>query len=189
MSISLFLSLAGPLKTGRDQNMLTVFLVRPVESNHEINAHLLELAVLPLRMARLQGQAAALAQASFSNFYQAAASKKGFANPGGLQHQVQRQPLPVRNIQTFQTFPGFQQAPPPPQHASSLPVPSCPQTFRVLATIRSCYKDTGISRQEIYSAHVAEMTQRQVDERVDYLTSEGHIYTTSDLDHFKSTDS
>ena len=49
ISISLFLSLAGPLKTGRDQNMLTVFLVRPVESNHEINAHLLELAVLPLR--------------------------------------------------------------------------------------------------------------------------------------------
>ena len=140
-------------------------------------------------MARLQGQAAALAQASFSNFYQAAASKKGFANPGGHQHQVQRQPLPVRNIQTFQTFPGFQQAPPPPQQASSLPVPSCPQTFRVLATIRSCYRDNGISRQEIYSAHVAEMTQRQVDERVDYLTSEGHIYTTSDLDHFKSTDS
>lgn len=33
------------------------------------------------------------------------------------------------------------------------------------------------------------MTERQVDERVDYLTSEGHIYTTADLDHFKSTDS
>ena len=134
-------------------------------------------------MAKLQGQAAALAQASLSSYFQTPARKTGPSNPGGLKHQ----PLPVRNIQAF---PGLQQAPPPPpQQAGSLPAPSCPQTFRILATIRSCIRDNGISRQEIYNAHVADMTERQVDERVDYLTSEGHIYTTADLDHFKSTDS
>ena len=126
-------------------------------------------------MARLQSQAATLAQSTLSSFYQSPARKNCLTTPRGLQHQ----PLPVRNIQTFQTFPGFQQAqaprPAPPQQAGSLPPPSCPQTFRILATIRSCFRDNGMSRQEIYSAHLAEMTGQQVDERVDYLTSEGHI--------------
>ena len=39
----------GSLKAGRDQNMLTVLMVRQVESQHEMNAHLLEMAVLPVR--------------------------------------------------------------------------------------------------------------------------------------------
>ena len=124
-------------------------------------------------MARLQNQAATLAQATLSNLYplKSPARKNFLPTPGGLQHQ----PLPVRNIQTFQTFPGFQQAPAPPQKAGSLPPPSCPQTFRILATIRSCFTDKGISRQEIYKTHQAEMSERQVDDRLDYLTSEGQI--------------
>merc|ERR1712241_1153763 len=69
----------GSLKAGRDQNMLKVFMMRPVQSTPEIHAHLLEMAVLPLRMARLQGQAAALAQASLSSFFQSPARK---INPG-----------------------------------------------------------------------------------------------------------
>ena len=128
-------------------------------------------------MARLQGQAAALAQASLSSFYQSPVMKNRLATPGGL-----HQPLSVRNIQTF---PVRQQAPPPPPQQTG---PS-PQTSRILATIRSCFRDNGVSRQEIYNAHVDEMTQRQVDESVDYLTSEGHIYTTINLHHFRSTDS
>ena len=127
-------------------------------------------------MARLQGQAAALAQASLSSFYQSPVRKNRPAAPGGLP-----QPLSVRNIQTF---PQRQQAPPPPQQAG----PS-PQTSRILATIRSCFRDNGVSRQEIYNAHKDEMTQGQVDESVDFLTSEGHIYTTINLHHFRSTDS
>ena len=91
------------------------------------------------------------------------------------------QPLPVRNVQTF---PGLLQA--PPQEAP--PAPS-PRAFSILATIRSCFRDSGISRQEIYNLHMGEMTEHQVDEKVDYLTSEGLIYTTINLDHFRSTDS
>ena len=128
-------------------------------------------------MARLQGQAATLAQASLSSFYQSPVRKSRLATPGGLQ-----QPLSVRNIQTF---PVRQQAPPPPPQQAG---PS-PQTSRILATIRSCFRDNGVSRQEIYNAHMNEMTQAQVDESVDFLTSEGHIYTTINLHHFRSTDS
>ena len=114
-------------------------------------------------MAKLQGQAAALAQASLSSFYQSPVRKSRLATPGGLQ-----QPLSVRNIQTF---PVRQQAPPPPPQQAG---PS-PQTSRILATIRSCFTDQGISRQEIYKTHQAEMSERQVDDRLDYLTSEGQI--------------
>ena len=136
-------------------------------------------------MASLQGQAAALAKASLSSFYQTPARKNCPTNPGG--HHLQHQPLQVRNIQAY---PGFQQAPAPAPAQQDVFLPhSCPQTFKILATVRSCFKHNGISRHEIYKAHMAEMTQQQVDERVDYLTSEGHIYTTIDIDHFKSTDS
>ena len=49
IAISFSLCIAGSLKAGRDENMLKVFMIRPVKSTPEIHAHLLEMAILPVR--------------------------------------------------------------------------------------------------------------------------------------------
>jgi hypothetical protein len=46
----------------------------------------------------------------------------------------------------------------------------------------------GISRQELQAIHRVDLGVTMVDEMLEYLAMEGHIYTTSDQHHFKSTD-
>ena len=50
----------------------------------------------------------------------------------------------------------------------------------VLRSIKSCLMEVGISRQELQAIHRVDLEVTMVDEMLEYLAMEGHIYTTSD---------
>jgi len=59
----------------------------------------------------------------------------------------------------------------------------------VYSIIQATLVETGIEKSQIYSAVKGKMASRDVDAALEFLCSEGHIYSTIDEDHFKSTDS
>ena len=151
--------------------MVKAYKVWPVQNIHEINAHYLEMAVLPLKMAKYRDQAAHLAQMSFNSFFQPGGAGSGVGPVFRRNHLTSDQ----RNLQSNTN--------------TCFTPPVCPDTARILASIRTCLTDVGISRRELYNIHRAEMSQSKVEEKLEFLTNEGHIYTTMDQHHFKSTDS
>ena len=66
--------------------------------------------------------------------------------------------------------------------------PAKPAAATVLRSIKSCLMEVGISRQELQAVHRMDLGFTMVDEKLEYLAMEGHIYTTSDQHHLKSTD-
>ena len=66
--------------------------------------------------------------------------------------------------------------------------PAKPSAVLVLRSIKSSSKDVGISRQDLQTIHRMDMKATMVDEMLEYLAMEGHIYNTLDQHHFKSTD-
>jgi len=59
---------------------------------------------------------------------------------------------------------------------------------KVYQVIRQVQDEQGISRDQIYGSLMGQVNRGQVDETLEFLSSEGHIYSTVDDDHFKSTD-
>ncbi|NWI27081.1 RFA2 protein, partial [Sula dactylatra] len=58
---------------------------------------------------------------------------------------------------------------------------------QVLNLIKNCTVPEGMSVQEL-KFHLHDMSMSTIKQAVDFLSSEGHIYSTVDDDHFKSTD-
>ena len=48
--------------------------------------------------------------------------------------------------------------------------------------------EAGIDRDTIFNQAKKTMTKNEMDNALDFLSSEGHIYSTIDEDHFKTTD-
>jgi len=59
----------------------------------------------------------------------------------------------------------------------------------VYSIIQATLVEAGIEKSQIYSSVKGKMATRDVDAALEFLCSEGHIYSTIDEDHFKSTDS
>ncbi|XP_015274126.1 PREDICTED: replication protein A 32 kDa subunit [Gekko japonicus] len=62
-----------------------------------------------------------------------------------------------------------------------------PHESQVLNLIKSCIRSEGITLQELKS-QLHNMNVATIKKAVEFLSSEGHIYSTIDDDHFKSTD-
>uniref|UniRef100_A0A4W6DH75 Replication factor A protein 2 n=1 Tax=Lates calcarifer TaxID=8187 RepID=A0A4W6DH75_LATCA len=76
-----------------------------------------------------------------------------------------------------------------PRTVCSLSCTSCPLLFaRVLSLIRSCQDAQGISIQDL-KQRLSGMSLAVIKQAVEFLSNEGHIFSTIDEDHFKSTDS
>ncbi|TRY93673.1 hypothetical protein DNTS_001122 [Danionella cerebrum] len=58
---------------------------------------------------------------------------------------------------------------------------------QVLGLIKSCREAHGISMQEL-KQKLGSMSQNVIRQTVDFLSNEGHIFSTIDEDHFRSTD-
>ncbi|XP_077193229.1 replication protein A 32 kDa subunit isoform X2 [Paroedura picta] len=70
----------------------------------------------------------------------------------------------------------------------SMPVSGLsPHQSQVLNLIKSCMSTEGISLQELKS-QLHNMNVATIKKAVEFLSSEGHIYSTVDDEHFKSTD-
>ena len=57
--------------------------------------------------------------------------------------------------------------------------------FKVLS---ACTREEGLSRDEMMSNLKGRISRKELDDALDYLSGEGHIYSTTDEDHFKTTD-
>ncbi|KAG0710668.1 Replication protein A subunit [Chionoecetes opilio] len=60
--------------------------------------------------------------------------------------------------------------------------------FEVIRTVSDDCEDSGHSREHIRAKVKGKVAPQQVDDALFFLSSEGHIYTTVDEDHFRSTD-
>jgi len=54
--------------------------------------------------------------------------------------------------------------------------------------IKQCKTNEGVHLSEVYAAF-SNMPQNKIKEAVDFLSTEGHVYSTTDDEHFRSTDS
>jgi len=62
------------------------------------------------------------------------------------------------------------------------------QQNMVYQVINQVKDEQGVSRDSIYGALMGKVNRGQVDEQLEFLSSEGHIYSTVDDDHFRTTD-
>ena len=218
--------------------MLKVYQMRLVQSTAEVDAHQLEMALLPVRMGRMQTKAAARAKATFDSLntfkapggfsrnslattqqtVQQTAPQRFQSYPGHHSHHQSYQSFPGHNSQhqSYQSYPGqhsqyqsYQKnsGPVPAQQSyqdqrfrQSAPAPaplhrhiqssySSPETDRIYSTIKDCLAGDGISRQELYIIFRGQMSSSKVDEGLETLANEGHIYTTLNENYFKSIES
>eukprot|EP00775_Hariotina_reticulata_P011728 gene11728-11872_t len=56
----------------------------------------------------------------------------------------------------------------------------------VLAIVRSCNSDAGMHTHEVYNRLTGQFNKQQVDQALQQLTSDAHVYTTTDDDHYKA---
>ena len=138
--------------------MITIYRVSTIMDMNEVTAHQLELVVTPFRIRKQQNTAARLAQASLTG----SISVPSMNGDGHQQH-------------AWAVSHTFSQ-------------PSNPAATKILMSIKACVREVGINRQELQVKHRGEMGAGMVDETFEHLAMEGHVYTTSDQHHFKSTD-
>jgi len=55
--------------------------------------------------------------------------------------------------------------------------------------VSACEREEGMSRDELAQQLGGKMSKKDVDDGLEFLSNEGHIYSTTDEDHFKTTDS
>lgn len=58
----------------------------------------------------------------------------------------------------------------------------------VFKLLRGCSREEGMGRDEMFQELKGRVTRKDLDDALEYLSGEGHIYSTTDDDHFKSTD-
>jgi len=58
----------------------------------------------------------------------------------------------------------------------------------VFGVLSACHRDEGMSRVEMMQELRPKLSRVELDDALDYLSGEGHIYSTTDDDHFKTTD-
>ena len=155
----------GQVRSGREQSWVTAYRVAPVLSRAEVDSHLLEVVLLPLRLARMHQKTVDLAQASFTG--QSLLGLRHLASPAPRQAAM----LPSRSGDWLQ---------PPAMTTHTLR----PGAMELLAAIRSSRSEMGATRQELR----AKGRSQGLEGLLEYLAHEGYVYTTCDQDHFKCTD-
>jgi len=255
--VNTFVKIIGLLKYGGERLMVTVYKLISVRNMHEVNAHKLEIAVLPLRIAKVQSMAAMLAQAqatfnglnfcnfgfsqmpmslpnrqwneNISNGGQMNCSRAGdMFSSNNLQQGVQFKPpgcsMPVRDIisnkknysqphgnngQGLNVGPhtgntAFNNSKVSANNNSTTRFPAsnpmmmmmmssqvqqmAPDARKILASIKSCPMEVGLSVRELVRNYRSYLSEQKIKDILNYLISEGHIYSTVDDFHFRSTD-
>ena len=198
-----FVKVIGTVKAGGDQTMMTVYNISTVRDLHQVNAHKLELIVLPLRAAHNNAVASLMAQANIRGYV-------GLPAKSLVNQPMSTQPgcssaSPLFDITSLMrsgniSIKGNPFVPPRPAPVAVSRIPqnsflnncfSQPMNAdarRIMLQIRSCKVDIGISVRELSAAFREVFNEKKLSENLEYLISEGHIYTTIDEFHFKSTD-
>ncbi|XP_043213775.1 replication protein A 32 kDa subunit-like [Amphibalanus amphitrite] len=63
-----------------------------------------------------------------------------------------------------------------------------PQQQMVYSAIHAAVGDQGVHRDQVYGSLTGKVPRPEIDRIMEFLSNEGHIYNTTDDDHFKATD-
>ena len=63
-----------------------------------------------------------------------------------------------------------------------------PKHESVFKMLLGCTREEGLHRDELFQGLKSKMSKKDIDDALSYLSDEGHIYSTMDEDHFRTTD-
>lgn len=162
MRENMYVRVCGNVRAFGGKRSLVSFRMLPVLDMNELTAHMLE--VFHSHLALTKGAPTAAAGAQNQN-----QSTAGPGNAVNKQASFNAGPAFGNNMQT---------------DANGLTAVQA----QVHNIIKGCVDETGVSIQIIMD-NLGGMPEKAIREAVDFLSGEGHIYSTIDDEHFKSTDS
>uniref|UniRef100_A0A4W5LHB4 Replication factor A protein 2 n=1 Tax=Hucho hucho TaxID=62062 RepID=A0A4W5LHB4_9TELE len=153
-----YVKVSGNLRSFQNHRSVVAFSVRPLEDMNEITSHMLE--VVQAHVLLSKPQTIMIGGGGGMNTSMVPLSRLGMGgNMGG----------------------GYSGA--NDMSANGL----SPSQNQVLSLIRSCPDAQGISTQDL-KQRLSGMSLAVIKQAVEFLSNEGHIFSTIDEDHFKSTD-
>jgi len=208
--VEMLVSLVGELRWGVEQALVTAFKISPVSCQAEFDAHILEIAVLPVRLRKLQERAADLARAAFMgqdltgvqsrnqltqvhtakllphNVQQVNSSgdwHSGVVTSGGSLNRGGGMSRDLQSRGAGST--GVSRGLGVQDQAWGAPAPVMSgEAVQLLSLIKNSQNPMGASRQELSR----QGRTAGLEHLLEVLVQEGHIYTTCDQDHFMATD-
>ncbi|XP_019948319.1 replication protein A 32 kDa subunit isoform X2 [Paralichthys olivaceus] len=157
-----YVKVSGNLRSFQNHRSVVAFSVRPLEDMNEITSHMLE--VVQAHMALSKPQTMSVGGGMSSNV--TPMMRPDMGNKGGMGGMGGG--YTGANDMTKNGLSGNQN--------------------QVLSLIRSCPEPQGISLQDL-KQRLSGISLTVIKQAVEFLSNEGHIFSTIDEDHFKSTDS
>ncbi|XP_034145033.1 replication protein A 32 kDa subunit isoform X2 [Esox lucius] len=153
-----YVKVSGNLRSFQNHRSVVAFSVRPLEDMNEITSHMLE--VVQAHMLLSKPQTSMVGGGGGMNTSMASLSRPGAGGSMGGGYSGGSD-----------------------MSANGL----SPSQNQVLSLIRSCPDAQGISTQDL-KQRLSGMSLAVIKQAVEFLSNEGHIFSTIDEDHFKSTD-
>jgi replication factor A2 len=155
-----YVRVVGKLRSFQGKNSLSCFNVTPVEDLNELTHHLLEVVYVHCYNTKgpLNGGKADVNMTSFNTPTKAA---NQWNQPAGASVGAVDYGMMDSNFS--------------------------PEQKAILDVLGTCTTDRGLKIDQIFTDLRGKMTEPQLRSALNYLTSEGHVYSTIDEDHFKRT--
>ncbi|XP_071373273.1 replication protein A 32 kDa subunit [Centroberyx affinis] len=153
-----YVKVSGNLRSFQNHRSLVAFSVRPLEDMNEITSHMLE--VVQAHMIHSKPQ-----------------TMLGGGGGGGMNTSI----MPMSRPGMGNMGGGYSGANDMTTNGLS------PNQNQVLSLIRGCPDEQGISIQDL-KQRLSGISLAVIKQAVEFLSNEGHIFSTIDEDHFKSTD-
>lgn len=154
-----YVKVSGNLRSFQNHRSVVAFSVRPLEDMNEITSHMLEVVQAHMALCKPQSMSSA---GGTMNINTTPISRPGMGNMGSMGGSYMGANDMVNN--------GL----------------SANQN-QVLSLIRSCPDPQGISVQDL-KHRLSGISISVIKQAVEFLSNEGHIFSTIDEDHYKSTD-
>ncbi|KAM9488060.1 replication protein A 32 kDa subunit [Clarias gariepinus] len=153
-----YVKVSGNLRSFQNNRSLVAFSVRPMEDMNEITSHMLEVVQAHMLLSKPQAMMGVGGGVSSSMVPMSRSGPGGTGMSGGY------------------------------SGANAMANNGLnPNQNQVLCLIKSCPEPQGISIQEL-KQRLSGMSMTIIRDVVDFLSNEGHIFSTIDEDHFRSTD-
>lgn len=150
----------GSVRSQGGKKHIMVYRISPIESEEEARSHELECVYAKFKLRQLSQKENQAIGANFG---------------GGLSNSMVGSGSMISSGSTGAAT----------MNNASFSNPKHELVFRLLS---GCTREEGLSRDEMYETLRGKLSIRDLSEALDYLSGEGHIYSTTDEDHFKTTD-
>ncbi|GMF25244.1 unnamed protein product [Phytophthora lilii] len=158
-----YVRVVGKLRSFQGKSSLSCFSVAPLEDLNELTHHLLEVVYVHCYNSKgaLNKGAADVTMTSFNTPTKAAGSQWNQPASGGFGGGA--------------------------MDYGMMDASFSPEQKAILDVLGTCTSDRGLKIDQIFADLRGKMTEQQLRSALNYLTSEGHVYSTIDEDHFKRT--